>query len=351
MWPWLLLSVICFALFALVIRPFRSRAKAPLSSSPREQDQPAAASPPLQTSATATTADPQPDDLSAQPPTEPATEPEPESDPEPVPFIHERHWAVLGDEPDPHQMLIRIFERLLQSDSEAAALMLGEHFHLVDKRSRLMFSALVRRTRPLQLLSMFPYTESPHTWPLTLQRIEESPDGLEARLICSCQGAAVAIYDTLYLKNRDAYSLGQTLSFQVSAVAYQLEADELDSKFAEDFTGFGPLAGFSKDPNAAPDEVVVHSYIEASFDTEFWGIPLTVYVMTLAAPGEVRMRTEVYTHAAVAERRFEVGERVRGVLWLFGMYPAPTPTPDDDDAAAGTPRALRSPSGKKPLPN
>lgn len=350
MWPWLLLSVICFALFALVIRPFRSRAKAPLSSSSREQDQPAAASPPLQTSATATTADPEPDDLSAQPPTEPATEPEPESDPEPVPFIHERHWAVLGDEPDPHQMLIRIFERLLQSDSEAAALMLGEHFHLVDKRSRLMFSALVRRTRPLQLLSMFPYTESPHTWPLTLQRIEESPDGLEARLICSCQGAAVAIYDTLYLKNRDAYSLGQTLSFQVSAVAYQLEADELDSKFAEDFTGFGPLAGFSKDPNAAPDEVVVHSYIEASFDTEFWGIPLTVYVMTLAAPGEVRMRTEVYTHAAVAERRFEVGERVRGVLWLFGMYPAPTPTPDDD-AAAGPPRALRSPSGKKPLPN
>ena len=268
-----------------------------------------------------------------------------------MPFIHERHWAVLGDEPDPHQMLIRIFERLLQSDSEAAALMLGEHFHLVDKRSRLMFSALVRRTRPLQLLSMFPYTESPHTWPLTLQRIEESPDGLEARLICSCQGAAVAIYDTLYLKNRDAYSLGQTLSFQVSAVAYQLEADELDSKFAEDFTGFGPLAGFSKDPNAAPDEVVVHSYVEASFDTEFWGIPLTVYVMTLAAPGEVRMRTEVYTHAAVAERRFEVGERVRGVLWLFGMYPAPTPTPDDDDAAAGTPRTLRSPSGKKPLPN
>lgn len=350
MWPWLLLSVICFALFALVIRPFRSRAKAPLSSSAREQDQPAAANPPLPTSAKATTADPEPDGLSAQPPTTPTTEPEPESDPEPVPFIHERHWAVLGDEPDPHQLLIRIFERLLQSDSEAAALMLGEHFHLVDKRSRLMFSALVRRTRPLQLLSMFPYTESPHTWPLTLKRIEESPDGLEARLICSCHGAAVAIYDTLYLKNRDAYSLGQTLSFQVSAIAYQLEADELDSNYAEDFTGFGPLSGFSKDPNAAPDEVVVHSYIEASFDTEFWGIPLTVYVMTLAVPGEVRMRTEVYTHAAVAERRFEVGERVRGVLWLFGMYPAPTETASDE-AAAGPPHTLRPPSGKKPLPN
>lgn len=350
MWPWLLLSVICFALFALVIRPFRSRAKAPLASSTREQDKLADASQPLETSAPATTADREPAGLSAQPPIAPPVEPEPESDPEPVPFIHERHWALLGDEPDPHQLLIRIFERLLQSDSEAAALMLGEHFHLVDKRSRLMFSALVRRTRPLQLLSMFPYTESPHTWPLTLKRIEESPDGLEARLICSCQGAAVAIYDTLYLKNRDAYSLGQTLSFQVSAIAYQLEADELDSKFAEDFTGFGPLAGFSKDPNAAPDEVVVHSYIEASFDTEFWGIPLTVYVMTLAVPGEVPMRTEVYTHAAVAERRFEVGERVRGVLWLFGMYPAPTAA-TDEDAPAGTPPTLRPPSGKKPLPN
>jgi len=183
---------------------------------------------------------------------------------------------------------------------------------------------------------MFPYSESPHIWPLVLERIEESPDGLEARLLGSCVGAAVGVYDTLYLKNRDAYQLGGTYEMQVSAVAYQLEPDQLGEDFAPDFSGFGPLTRFSPDQEAAPDEIVFHSYIESVAQTTFWGVPLRVYVIPLCRPSPEMepLRVEVYVHDEVADRVFAVGERVRGVLWLFAMWPTSETVPQPAGSSA-----------------
>lgn len=241
----------------------------------------------------------------------------------PAPFLHSRHWAVLASEEDPRRFLLGIFERLLAPGSGAAAVVRGDLCHLVDRRGRLMFSALIRKGEALELLAMYPYTESPHVWPLTVRAVEESPDGSQARLLCSCQGAQVAVFDTLYMKNRQTYQMGEIYDFQVSAIAYQIEADELRPGFSPEFTGYGPLERFSADQEAAPDEVVFHSLVEDVFDTEFWGVELLVYVLTLATPGAVPMRIELYTHPALSERRFRVGERVRGVAWLFAMWPDP----------------------------
>lgn len=241
----------------------------------------------------------------------------------PAPFLHSRHWAVLASEEDPRRFLLGIFERLLAPGSGAAAVVRGDLCHLVDRRGRLMFSALIRKGEALELLAMYPYTESPHVWPLAVRAVEESPDGCQARLLCSCQGAQVAVFDTLYMKNRQTYQIGEIYDFQVSAIAYQIEADELRPGFSPEFTGYGPLERFSADQEAAPDEVVFHSLVEDVFDTEFWGVELLVYVLTLATPGTVPMRIELYTHPALSERRFRVGERVRGVAWLFAMWPDP----------------------------
>lgn len=241
----------------------------------------------------------------------------------PAPFLHSRHWAVLASEEDPRRFLLGIFERLLAPGSGAAAVVRGDLCHLVDRRGRLMFSALIRKGEALELLAMYPYTESPHVWPLTVRAVEESPDGSQARLLCSCQGAQVAVFDTLYMKNRQTYQIGEIYDFQVSAIAYQIEADELRPGFSPEFTGYGPLERFSADQEAAPDEVVFHSLVEDVFDTEFWGVELLVYVLTLATPGAVPMRVELYTHPALSEKRFRVGERVRGVAWLFAMWPDP----------------------------
>lgn len=241
----------------------------------------------------------------------------------PAPFLHSRHWAVLASEEDPRRFLLGIFERMLAPGSGAAAMVRGDLCHLVDRRGRLMFSALIRKGEALELLAMYPYTESPHVWPLTVRAVEESPDGSQARLLCSCQGAQVAVFDTLYMKNRQTYQMGEIYDFQVSAIAYQVEGDELRPGFSPEFTGYGPLESFSSDQEAAADEVVFHSLVEDVFDTEFWGVELLVYVVTLATPGAVPMRIELYTHPALSERRFRVGERVRGVAWLFAMWPDP----------------------------
>lgn len=251
----------------------------------------------------------------------------PPAPPEIAPFNHRRHWAILEGVEDAHEFLLQIFRQLLQAGSGAGAICRGEMCHMVDNRGHLMFSALLRRSEPLELLAMYPYAESPHAWPLCLERIEESRDGLEARLIGSVQGVPVGFYDTLYLKNRDAYTCGDTYSLQASAIAYQLEPDELGEEFAPDFVGFGPLSRFSQDAAAAPDEIVFHSYIEEIRELTFWGVPLRVYVIPLARPerDQEPLRVEVYVHEAVADRPFAVGERVRGVLWLFAMWPAPGP--------------------------
>lgn len=335
MWLWLLITMIAIALALLAAGRLRRR---PMSGAAEPLAAGSAAAPiaavPSHAPDAAAAAE-RGDRAEAEP--EPDAEAEPELAPELaiVPFNHRRHWAILEGVEDAHAFLLQIFKQLLREGSGAGAICRGELCHMVDNRGHLMFSALLRRSEPLELLAMYPYAESPHAWPLRLDRVEESRDGLEARLVGSCQGVPVSFYDTLYLKNRDAYKRGNIYDLQASAVAYQLEPDELGEEFAPDFVGFGPLSRFSPDTAAAPDEIVFHSYIEAATQITFWGVPLRVYVIPLARPerDSEPLRVEVYAHDAVAERPFAVGERVRGVLWLFAMWPAP-PSAAVDAAAA-----------------
>lgn len=316
MWLWILITVIAISLALIAARRRPSPPSATLDEAPGAAELPPAAP------SEADRAEPRPTAASPDAGADAADA----ADAAPLaPFNHHRHWAILEGVDDAHEFLLQIFKQLLREGSGAGALVRGELCHMVDNRGHLMFSALLRRGERLELLAMYPYAESPHVWPLLLERIEESADGLEARLLGSSDGATVAFYDTLYLKNRDTYRLGDTYNLQVSAIAYQLEPDELGEEFAPDFTGFGPLSRFSPDSAAAPDEVVFHSYIESVFTIDFWGVPLRVYVIPLARPDRDKppLRVEVYVHETLADREFAVGERVRGVLWLFAMWPAP----------------------------
>ncbi len=322
MWPWFLIIVITLGLALLAAQRWRSSEPSAADDNPADRE-PTPGKAALVDAADAT-GDGEEAPAAADE-AEAAASPPAVRPPRPLaPFNHRRHWAILEGVEDAHGFLLQILKQLLREDSNAGAFVRDDLCHLVDNRGHLMFSALMRRGERMELLAMFPYSESPHIWPLQVRRIEESPDGIEARLLGSCGEATVGIYDTLYLKNRDAYHLGDTYELQVSAVAYQLEPDELGEDFAPDFSGFGPLSSFSPDPNAAPDEVVFHSYIESVAETTFWRVPLRVYVIPLGRPeaGAEPLRVEVYVQDEVAERAFEVGERVRGVLWLYAMWPA-----------------------------
>ncbi len=241
------------------------------------------------------------------------------------PILHSRHWAVLAGEPEPHRFLISAFEKLLQPGSGSRATGEGRYWHLVDNTGRLQLSALVRKAEVLEVLAIYPYAETSNTWPMELERIDESPDGLQARLYGRSGGAHFAVFDTLYFKNHRHYSLGETYDLQVSAIAYQLELDE-PAEHSSALSGFGSLPSLSSDREAAEDEIVFHSTIEDVFDSEFWGIELQVYLITLLHTPSGPLRVEMYAHPSLAERRFAIGDRVRGVAWLFGLWPDPRAT-------------------------
>jgi len=254
------------------------------------------------------------------------------------PILHSRHWAVLAGEIEPHRFLISAFEKLLAPGSGSRATGEGRYWHLVDNSGRLQLSALVRKGEVLEVLAIYPYAETANSWPVQLDRIEESPDGLQARLVGHCGGAHFAVFDTLYFKNHGHYSIGEVYDLQVSAIAYQLEFDE-PAEQSGALSGFGSLPALSSDRDAAEDEIVFHSTIEDVFDCEFWGIELQVYLVTLLHGPSGPLRVELYAHPSLTERRFAVGERVRGVAWLFGLWPDPRAT-----ALAEALRAARLPN-------
>ena len=254
------------------------------------------------------------------------------------PILHSRHWAVLAGESEPHRFLISAFEKLLAPGSGSRATGEGKYWHLVDNSGRLQLSALVRKGEVLEVLAIYPYAETANSWPVQIDRIDETPDGLQARLVGQSGGAHFAVFDTLYFKNQRHYSVGEVYDLQVSAIAYQLEFDE-PAEQSSGLSGFGALPQLSSDGEAAEDEIVFHSTVEDVFDCEFWGIELQVYLLTLLHGPSGPLRVELYTHPSLTERRFSVGERVRGVAWLFGLWPDPRAT-----ALAEALRAARLPN-------
>lgn len=254
------------------------------------------------------------------------------------PILHSRHWAVLAGEQEPHRFLISAFEKLLKPGSGSRATGEGRYWHLVDNSGRLQLSALVRKGEVLEVLAIYPYAETTNSWPLLLERIEESPDGLQARLCGRSGGAHFAVFDTLYFKNQRHYAVGETYDLQVSAIGYQLELDE-PAEHSAVGSGFGSLPALSSDREAAEDEIVFHSTVEDVFDCEFWGIELQVYLVTLLHGPAGPLRVEMYVHPSLTQQRFEIGDRVRGVAWLFGLWPDPRAT-----ALAEALRAARLPN-------
>ena len=215
MWLWLLITVIALSLALLAAQRRRSSANLDTDGDDRPAGRISAAR------SAAAAANSEPAATAEKPATNSegdadaasADEGEPEAPPaRPLaPFNHRRHWAILEGVEDAHAFLLQILKELLREDSKAGAFVRGELCHMVDNRGHLMFSALMRRGERLELLAMFPYSESPHVWPLQVKRIEESPDGLEARLVGSCGGLPVGLYDTLYLKKSRRLSPRQHL--------------------------------------------------------------------------------------------------------------------------------------------
>lgn len=242
----------------------------------------------------------------------------------PIPFEQLRHWAALFHEDDPRPFAEQQLNALFAPGG--AKLLTHEAWvHAVGRGERIHFSALFRRSAgaPLEVIATYPYTEPAYTWDLTIEELDvDEVNGAQGRLLGRVGPARIAVLDTLFFRNRDRYQQGQVVRIQVSALAYQLEPEALDGLYAPDFAGFFPRSALDATAGHPQNEIEVHSVVSRAEEVTLGDRAMARYELTLArlGPEQSPLITEVF---AAGPRRFSPGDRVTGVLSLFGFVPEP----------------------------
>lgn len=235
---------------------------------------------------------------------------------------HGPHWSALGIRDVGAFLNARIGAML--KPGGAVGMVHDGRCHMVEKGGRLRVSAMLQRTeKGLLVLGVYPYTESAYLWPLRVAQMQHTEDRSQGRLLGDVNGAAVAVFDTMFWKGVDRYRVGEIVEVQASAIALRFGAETLREPFASDFVGFAPVALTQKTSGFAPDEIEAHSVVTAAEEVEFHDHALMRYEVALARMPNFTMKVDVFVAPAVCSRRFAVGERVGGALWLFAMAPEP----------------------------
>lgn len=205
-----------------------------------------------------------------------------------------------------------VFDTLLEG--EGMAMKYDDIFHAVDGRGEFMCSFLVQDQN---VFSTYPYVEEGHEWPIRVEGVHLGPSPLEAQITGTCHGARVGLFDTLYFRNKSLYDEQPTLGFMVTALAYELSASASDAP-----------SGISQGGGREVDDLIVTGEIVDAHEFQFWDIPLTVYTVSIPAPDGETLMLNMYTPLTAQVRPFEIGETVRGEVWLFGQVPI-----EEDEAA------------------
>ena len=166
------------------------------------------------------------------------------------------------------------------------------------------------------VLTAYPYDDAGYEWPVEVKEVHAWPNGVEAQLVGSCNGARIGFFDTMFFKNGESYRQDVALTFLINGLAYKLSEGEVPEGFSEDYTCYLPQP---PERGGGVDEVSFDSRIEDVKEVDFWGIPLIAYTLTLAVPNGFPLRLTVYSHESAGPRRFDPGDRVAGYAWLFGF--------------------------------
>ena len=186
-------------------------------------------------------------------------------------------------------------------------------FHLCEATDYLSFSYWITAER--KILTVYPYSDSGIDWPLEIKEIHLWPNKIEAQLLCSCNGARIGIYDTLYYRKRDVYRTDQIYQFIISGLVYKIFKKELPADCSEDFTCYLPI---SKEDEGGIDEIQFSSYIEDIEEIEAMGLPFYVFTMTLAVVNEFPMKVRMYCPKYINQTPLKEGDRISGYAWIFG---------------------------------
>ena len=229
-------------------------------------------------------------------------------------FDHGRHWYFLAVDGDAQQTLQRIFGKL--AAGEAWTVEHQKVFQLIDSSGDLRCSFLMRNE---QFVAGYPLIVDGFGWPLKIHDTLTWPDQVQASLVASCEGQRICLFDTQHFLHKEHYAPDSEHMFVVGAIAYKLFDTMYESPAQEaelcQTNAFFPLR---PEDGGCADEIKFMSRVEAARQIDFHGLSLQAYTVTLAEPNEFPMRIEVFSHASVCERDFQVGDPISGFAWVFG---------------------------------
>ncbi|MFC1834102.1 hypothetical protein ACFL2Q_05125 [Thermodesulfobacteriota bacterium] len=232
---------------------------------------------------------------------------------EPIGYYgHGRHFYFLEDSGDPHDAVAEIINQILSGES-GAGLNHGDYCQVIDARGDLMMSFLLHGR---DIVAAYPYEDTGYGWPIEVKEVYVWPEGHEAQIVGSCNGARVGFFDTCFFKYRDTYRQDVPLTFLINGLAYKVFEGEATEEFSDDFCAYLPL---TPEEEGGVDEIKFESRVEEVNDVEFWGVPLLAYTLVLATPNDFPLRLTMYAHESAGPKRFAPGDRIGGYAWLFGM--------------------------------
>ena len=230
---------------------------------------------------------------------------------------HARHWHFLASAGDPQEQMHQIYQELI-SGSQSLMTQHEETMHLIDRDGQLRCGLLLHMKQPA---AVHPLVVDGFDWPLEICEVLPWPDGCQGHVIASCRGAQVCLYDTHYFLHQHRYRSGEPLQFTVAGLAYSLFGtvfeDEQQAVSLAETKAYFPV---SQEEGGEVDEFKFMSHVEAVRETDFHGLPLLVYTVTIALPDDFPMRLDLFAHRSSCEKQFAVGDPISGFAWLFGKF-------------------------------
>lgn len=221
-----------------------------------------------------------------------------------------------------------------------------------DDRAAIEIVTLVacNDTRPAKLFhATWPRVVGGHAHRVAIERIEAWADGMQAQIAGTIGEARITFFDPLFPLNRDRYAVGDVLTVELAALAYQARPASDTLLDLGELPEGHPLAGAGEDPDLAagaldlsgaavllpagtpdPDDFAFQMPIEtvdaAPVDSD--GVSATAF-LRLGGPVtrqnglDVSVPVLVAPHCWEGEAEPAPGSAVQGALWLQGTLPPP----------------------------
>jgi len=223
-----------------------------------------------------------------------------------------------------------------------------EVFSITGSDEELDVSALAlivadHESKTNEFFTVYPYVDTGDVYSLTIESILEWPNQFEAVLATTTNnGHSISFFDTKYFANKDKYEIGKSYEFCLSALAYTAEilrerSFSFEGQKAIDFLaktgrqpeidddgnvrpvvfGLSDLVAYLPRNDPFPDDCEFQSPIKyvapaKSFDKSLYRLSITIF-------RDPEISIDLFAKEEFFETPPEVGDPVRGVLWMQGF--------------------------------